>query len=751
MEIDQQLLNELRIVFESELKEYAEVITDGLLSLEKTQYVSSSQDKLEEIFRAAHSIKGSARGIGLSHIVEIAHRLESIFSLFKKGEIVLSAAIVDKLLLAVDLMQDLAATDQKTTSTSVNFSGLINDLDDFIRNKITTGSVQKKNIPLESGHDSVISDGDKVDGHEEQARVPIEKRSAPRLETYSISDKYVNQLSAIAENVLTIKNEKQQQLLSMHRIIDQLEFCSNSWADTISHFSPSLTEEMKEKLQGHASELYAAINQARQVYNSNRQINRHLNHVSLALKNSTHSLQLVPLAALLAPLYRIVRELTNQLGKKVNFRIQGGDIEIDRKLYKFIHDPIVHLINNAIDHGIEPPDIRKRMGKPEEAHLWLDIRKQGEMLSIRVKDDGAGIDVESIKSKAIQKKWLTQPELETLNHRELVDLIFISGFSLKEIITEVSGRGVGLDVVRNNLRRVRGDIEIETEQGKGCSFNLLIPSSLTSERGILVKTAGKIFVLADFIVDKVMIVAKDAVEELAGKPVIFYKQEPVPLCGLAQVLGLTHLPDTRQERYSVVLISNERSKIALAVDEILGERELIIRPFNYPLIKVRNVASIAMLGNGEMGLVLNEVNLIDSALKTQYALNHQEDQAAKVERPRILVVEDTATTRTLEQRILETQGYRVHTVNDGARAWESVQNNPYDLVITDIEMPMMNGFDLVERIKKNPQTKNIPVVIVTSLNTKENKHRGIKVGADAYVTKDLFSTELFLKIIEQLL
>lgn len=746
MEFDQQLLNKLRIVFETELKEHAEIITEGLLALEKTQFIPDSQDRLEEIFRAAHSIKGSARGIGLNDVVDIAHRIESIFSLLKKGEIILTATIVDKILLAVDLMQEQAATEKKGTSASVNCAEILVELNGFLQNKIP--APLRADVRL-ADRDS--GSGGEVKRNEERDAFFPERLGIASSDIYSISDRYVNQLSVVAEDVLSIKNERELQSSAIHRLIDQLDACSNDLAHMINRFSSFLTEEVIKELMSHARDVAAVTEQGRHVFNNMRQTNRRLNQVSLALKASTYSLQLVALSGLLTPLHRIVRELTNQLGKKVDFIIQGGDIEIDRKLYKFIHDPIVQLINNAIDHGIELPEIRKRLGKPEEAQLCLEIRKQGDRLSITVKDDGAGLNLEKIKQKALQKKLLTQPELNALSHDEIVDIIFKPEFSSKDIITDISGRGMGLAVVHSNLRQLRGHIGVKTEQGEGCSFNLLVPVSLTSERGILVKSASKTFVFANFAVDRVLTISKNEILELAGKSVIFIKQAPIPLYDLTQLLELTHLTEAKRMSYSIVVLMEESRKIAVVVDEILGEKELIIRPFGYPLIKVRNATGIAMLGNGRLGIMLNAINIIDSALNMQPVQTSIGDDNKDVEIPRILVVDDTVTTRTLEKSILENQGYRVHTVNDGAQAWEEIQKNQYDLIVTDIEMPVMNGFELVERIKNNPETKAIPVVIVTSLNSKEDKHRGIQAGADAFVTKDLFKTELFLKIIEQLL
>ncbi len=373
---------------------------------------------------------------------------------------------------------------------------------------------------------------------------------------------------------------------------------------------------------------------------------------------------------------------------------------------------------------------------------------------ISLSDDGSGIDLNALRQKIVKLQLLSASEASSLSNEAALDFIFKSGFSMAPILTETSGRGVGLDVVRTNLRKIKGAISVKTVFKHGTEFTLTLPAALTSESGILIQASGKKFALQGYNIERVMDVDSETLLFLNGKNLLpTADAQPISIYYLSQLLGLAEAIPHQKKTLATALITDGERKIAVIVDHIIGEQDLIIKPFSYPLLSVPFAVGMAVLGSGELVPVLHAGDLIAAAFVSQQSLINPESITSEpVTAQKILVIDDSATSRTLEKNILEQHGFVVTAMMNGLQAWQELQKNPhYQLIITDVEMPLLNGFELVEKIKNSPSTRDIPTIIVSSLNSEQDKRRGVQVGADAYISKDSFDSQLLLTIINQLL
>jgi len=472
-----------------------------------------------------------------------------------------------------------------------------------------------------------------------------------------------------------------------------------------------------------------------------------------SLQSNVRMMRLVPVATLLRPMSRLVRDIARELEKKVHFEISGDEIEIDRVVLDGIHDPFVHLLRNALDHGIESPQQRIAKGKPAEGKLRVSVSSEGSQVVMTVQDDGDGISVERIAASARKKKIVSEAELAAMGRDDILGLIFRPGFTSKEIITNISGRGVGLDVVVANLRKLKGSVQVETDEGKGTRFILRLPITLATDHGVLVRSGGSVFAIPTSAVDRIMDIRPEQILEVEASHAILYNGRTIPLRDMATTLQLEARERINQKMLPVVVIAKGWDSVAFLVDEIIGEREIVVKPFRPPLLAVRNVTGGTLTGSGEVIMVLNPSDLVDSAMHGNLAHMRSPGDEADIEKvPQVLVVDDSITTRTLEKSILEHAGYKVTVAVDGKQAWDILQTeHDFSLIISDVEMPLMNGFELTELIKQSERLKHLPVIIVTSLAKEADRRRGIEVGADAYIVKGQFETKILLDVVEQLI
>jgi two-component system chemotaxis sensor kinase CheA len=478
-----------------------------------------------------------------------------------------------------------------------------------------------------------------------------------------------------------------------------------------------------------------------------------LSLVADRLEEGVRQARMLPLATLLPTLRRIVRDLAREKGVNVTFDISGADTEMDKHVLEQLKDPLIHLLRNCIDHGIEPPEQRSRRGKAARGTIALSAERLGNSILVQVTDDGAGIDIDAVRDAAIRRNLLSRDAAQSLSRYDLLALIFQPGLSTSPIITEVSGRGVGLDVVRRNVEALQGRVEVHSQPGQGTTFALTLPLTLISTHCLLVQAAGHTFALPLSTIERIIPVFPHDLTSLEGQPAISYQGRPLALVRLADVLQLPQAQPSIDPngKAPAIILATAGQRITFLVDRLLDEQEVVVKNLGQQLARVPNVAGATILGTGQVVLILNVPDLVKSAQRAAGPQRPLVEAPSSPARKVILIVDDSITTRTLEKNILTTAGYEVKLAFDGQEALEALRQGPCDLVVSDIDMPHLDGFDLTEKLRQDERYQHLPVILVSSLNSPQDKARGIAVGADAYIVKSTFDQDNLLDTIRQLI
>ena len=481
--------------------------------------------------------------------------------------------------------------------------------------------------------------------------------------------------------------------------------------------------------------------------------NAQLNTLTQGIEDEVLGARLLPAAMLLPPLERLVRDLSQRLGKRVRLTMSGTDALLDRKIIDGLRDPLMHMVRNALDHGFETPQLRTQRGKPPEGTLLLAVASDGATVTIRLSDDGAGIDTAAVQRRAVAKGLIDADQL--LSDARISELIFEPGFSTAPTVTETSGRGVGMDVVRENVVQLGGQIAIDSSAGLGMSFTLRLPVQLATSRVLLVRiTDTQIAALPTRDLERTGRTKMADIAAVGGSSTVLLSGQAVAFASLGGLLGASTAPIGESTEY-VVLNTGSGERLACAVTALVGAQEVVVKRLPYPLQTAAHLSGAALLGSGELVPILNVAALIERHQQSGHAgfvVGRREPApSASAHRRRILVVDDSVTTRTLERSILESAGFETRTATDGLQALELLKTFQAELVLSDVEMPHLDGFELTQEIRRDPRTQHIPVILVTSLEKPEHKERGAQSGADAYIVKGEFNQQTLLETIGRLL
>ncbi|WAM26003.1 hybrid sensor histidine kinase/response regulator [Myxococcus sp. NMCA1] len=442
-------------------------------------------------------------------------------------------------------------------------------------------------------------------------------------------------------------------------------------------------------------------------------------------------------------LERAARDVARSLGRQVRLEIHGGALELDRSLLQGLREPLLHLVRNAVAHGLESPEERQRLGKPDEGRLTLSARLKGSRVEVTVDDDGRGLDLGALREQA-RARGLRVPESD----EETARLVFLAGLSTATQVTQVAGRGVGLDVVRMHVEGLRGSVEVATRPGQGTCFVLDVPLTLSTLRVLLVSAGGQTLALASESVARLVRLTPGEVRDVEGRPAWASGDALVPLASLAEVLGLP--PGPPRARRGAVVLAAGSARAVVVVDEVLAEQEALVRSLGHRVRRARHVSAAAVLPDGRLSLLLNPVSLVRAA-GGRPAASLFPAPATQRTRRRVVLADDSPTTRALEQSILESAGYEVVACVDGADAWERLQSGGADALVLDVEMPRMDGFALTEAVRASPRFSRLPVVLVTARGKPEDKARGLQAGASAYLVKSAFDPTSLLETLRRLL
>jgi len=486
-----------------------------------------------------------------------------------------------------------------------------------------------------------------------------------------------------------------------------------------------------------------------------------LDMIAANLEEGIRTVRLLPLSTVFNLFPRMVRDLARTQHKKIDLHIESGETTADKRILEEMKDPLMHLIRNAVDHGIEPLAERRRIGKAEPAAIHLRAFQTSSNVVIEVEDDGRGLDLAAIKNKARQRKLRNVDDLAAMTPEQVQALIFSSGFTTSTYVTDVSGRGIGLDVVRNNIANLKGTIRTESAPGRGCLFRMKFPITLATTRVLIVAVDGYKYALPVEFVETTLQLAHDEIFSIEGRQTVIFENIPTSVARLSDLLEIrsnssemesshSELQSNVEKRPLCIIIGFGEEKLGLLVDELTDEQEIVLKPSGGLLKRVRNVSGAAILGTGEVCMVLNPSDLIQSVQKHS-RIGVFEESAEEAAQQVVLLVEDSITTRTQEKRILEGAGYEVVTAVDGLDALNCLGRHRFDAVVSDIEMPNMDGLTLCEKIREDKKYSEMPVILVTSLASEDDKKKGVEMGANAYITKGGFEQEVLLDTIDRLI
>jgi two-component system chemotaxis sensor kinase CheA len=564
------------------------------------------------------------------------------------------------------------------------------------------------------------------------------------------------------EALVALWEDETKSLVARRRVLNDLERVlgrhSGSASDeTVREAAPALLEMRRliERGEDRHSALGALLTRLRSAYEDVAS----LDGVAGEMEEAIRGVRLLPLSTLFALFPRLVRDLAKSQDKEVTFIIEGGETTADKRILEELKDPLMHMVRNAIDHGIETPFERQRSGKPTEARLVLRAVQTATQVLVELRDDGRGLDENTIARSAVRKGLLEASEVAALSPEQVRELIFAPGFSTSPTITDVSGRGVGLDVVRANVQRLRGTIEVDSTRGQGTTFRLTLPVTLATTRVLLVRSGAHLYALPVESVQSVQLIASGDVFPLQGRPSFALDGVPVPLAQLSDLLELPPEPPSKDDGPNklpqpCVILMQGSERLGVWVDGVVDEQEIILKPLGALLQNVRNLAGATILDTGAVALVLSSSDLLKSASRggTVVASRRLESSGpeAEAEPKRVLLVEDSITTRTQEKRILEGAGYKVTVAVDGLDGWNKLAAGEFDAVVSDVEMPNMDGLSLAARIRQNEKYRELPIILVTSLSSEADRARGVEVGANAYITKGGFDQKALLDTLKRL-
>jgi two-component system chemotaxis sensor kinase CheA len=486
--------------------------------------------------------------------------------------------------------------------------------------------------------------------------------------------------------------------------------------------------------------------------------NAKLETVANELESGIHSLRLLPFSTIFNLFPRTVRDLAKQQGKEVNLVIEGGDNSVDKRILEEMKDPLMHLLRNAIDHGIETPQERQSLGKPPMATIRLRGYQVGSTVSIEVIDDGRGLDVEAIKQAAMDRGVRSPQELAQMSTAEIQALIFAAGFSTRTAVTEISGRGVGLDVVRANVERLKGNIQVEFTPSKGCLFRITLNSSLATTDALIVQVSQHPYAIPVGFVEAMQLVSPQEVFATEGSQTLPFQGESVSVAWLADLLGLpvktptsTKALHAASKTIPCIILRIGSERLAVLVDTILEQQDIVLKPQSQLLKRIRNISGATILGTGEVCMVLNPPDLFKSARKAIVSVTVKELTEQAQVKQKILLVEDSIPIRTQMKRILESAGYDVTAAVDGEDGFNKLRAGTFKAVVSDVQMPNLDGLGLTAKLRQIKEYKDLPVILVTTLASEEDKRQGHQAGASAYITKGDFEQGVLLDTLRRLI
>ncbi|NPC84519.1 response regulator [Pyxidicoccus fallax] len=765
------------------LKKFQEVTADrlqkiqlGVLDLEK----ETADQAAEDVARELHTMKGEARMLGLAAIGQLAHAAEDVLRAEREGRTATEIA-TDVMLRACDVLSDLnedlaaASTGNSASEDMVRALAEVSGQEPpsfgpkpaakpaapvapppapllvapVAAPVVTAPPVPPAPVapppapkaPEPAAHAAPPSAAAAASAHAEDA--PSAAKSAVADRTIRVNVEVLDSLGLLAGDLLVESARGRLRSSETEALFERFSRLGDRFLRLAEHLD--IPAQVRAALDRVESDLHMLRDDAfRFVRRNDDGINTlHGNLAKMA--DHVAEARLVPLSTVFDAFPRAVREMSRTQGKEVDLVIENADIGVDRSMLGDVRDALVHLLRNSVDHAIEAPDMRQQLGKPLTGRVRIRVRVDGDMLHIEVEDDGRGMDPERLRQAAVSKRLLTQVQAAALSEREAIELIFRPGFSTRDQVSELSGRGVGMDVVKRKVETLGGSVGVSSRIGRGTTITLRLPQSLALMKVLLVRLGDDVYGMPAADVEAVMRVKPEDRLEIFGTLAVRHRGKPTALVALGPLLGLNG--GNRFDKPPAVVVRHGEDHAALVVDGFVDEREVAVKPCGGEFLKgAPFIAGTAALEDGRIAVLLHVPDIMAEVRRMARPVT----QAPAAKRLRVLLVDDSPIARATEGALVKALGHSLEEAQDGEEAYGKVQNNTYDLILTDVQMPKMDGFSLARKLKSTPAVARIPVIILSSLASPEDKRRGLDAGADAYLVKGELGVEILAQAIDRL-
>ncbi len=743
-------------LFRGEAETQLAALAQGVVELEADP---ANPKKIEPVMRAAHSLKGAARIIGLDLAVQLTHTMEDALVAAQKGRIALNAAGIDALLRAGDWLGQFAKLPQAQLAAPPP-----EQIEAQAKCLGEMSAVLAGRAGVEQGAGSVEQRAGKTESGDLKAGKRPEEEPAtatPKADTVApaIADAVVRVSAASLSRLMGLAAETLIEARRLEPFRDDLLKLKNQQLQFVSKLEAAVqvqtAGDRRETAQAFANLRDAAestLESLRTQVDNFDNAARRSTIASGRLYQEVIASRMRPFADGTQAFPRLVRDVCRTLGKQARLEIEGRTTPVDRDILEKLEAPLSHLLRNACDHGLESPGERQSAGKPEAGLIRIEARHRAGMLVVQVSDDGRGVSLPRLRQKIVEQGRATPEMAAAMSDEEVMEFLFLPGFSTAEKITEISGRGVGLDVVQALMHEVGGAVRIFSTPGRGTMFNLQLPVTRSVLRALVAEIDGEAYAFALVRLHRTLRVSQAAVEMVDGRPQISVEGADAALVSARVALGLPGGGGSAGGEIAVVVVGSGMNLYALEVDRILGESDLVVRPLDPRLGKVPGISAAALSEDDAPILIVDVDDLLRGLEKaTTGGAAEPEPTKARVARPRVLVVDDSATVRATARQILDASGFEVELAVDGADGWNAVRLGRYDLVISDVDMPRLNGLEFVARIRATPRLKALPVIIVSYKERDEDRALGMAAGADGYLIKSSLADGTFLGKVQELL
>ncbi len=717
--------------FLDELKDNMELLNSGILKLKKDP---QNEEELSSVLRALHTVKGSSRMLKFRQIEQISHGLENVFKGVKEGRYEISKGVIQLVFITTDYLEAAsAAVKSEKSDESINIDRLLKVYESAYNNEPYT--IEDVRLQKEESLDGSTAAAPAAPAVDSQREKPAEevmppsassgKQELAEQESIRIKISQVDKIVKSLNNLII----RQFQFKKENDVLTELE---TSFRELASYTGGDGGHESSEYNRRY-TECLKLIQQIRKNFSEELPL---LERGTFEVQEEILSLRMLPLELILGSLGKMIEETALQIGKEIELEMTGTDILIDKVILENLHDPIIHIVRNSIDHGIEDPDTREEKGKPRAGRISIKCSSEGGNIIISIRDDGRGIDYNKLRRKAVELNPSQEEEILVMEENSLNTFLFQSGFSTKDSITDLSGRGVGLDIVRFNIEKIKGKVTLNTELEEGSEFILALPLSLATVEGFFLSAAGEKFLVPTNFVKELLIIKEEDKLDLLNRKAIKLRDKIIPVYHLSSILDREETEGL--QKYFVVVAESLGEMIGIVVDSVIQYASLVYKPLPASLNRLKIIQGIVFDESFNIVNILYIPDVINRFKRMRNIDSKKRFSLSNREYKKVLVVDDSLTTREIEKSILEAENYSVETAVDGIDGLEKAKEQYYHLVLTDIQMPRMDGYTFVENLRKNKNYDDTPIIVISSVDTAESREKFAQLGADSYIVKSEF-------------